>query len=201
MNIGDSGQTIDLTPGTTHGALFDGMTADGSRVFFTTVYRLSGDDTDSSADIYEVDLTNPAAPKLTRISTGSGGAGNSDSCDPAANSRRAHWNSEEVNCDAVAIAGGAGLASASGAIYFLSPELLDGPSNGVANAPNLYIAMPGGSPKFVATLESSADAPLPPPEHSFQRHFGSFEKPGGVAIDSSSGDVTFSTSAARPVAR
>ena len=37
MNIGDSGKTIDLTPGTTHGVLFDGMTEDGSRVFFTTV--------------------------------------------------------------------------------------------------------------------------------------------------------------------
>ena len=41
MNIGDSGQTIDLTPGTTYGVLFDGMTADGSKVFFTTTDALT----------------------------------------------------------------------------------------------------------------------------------------------------------------
>ena len=58
MNIGDSDHTIDLTPGAADGALFDGMTADGSRVFFTTADRLTSEDTDSSADIYEIDLTN-----------------------------------------------------------------------------------------------------------------------------------------------
>ena len=36
MNVGDSTETIDLTPGTTSGVLYDGMSADGSRVFFTT---------------------------------------------------------------------------------------------------------------------------------------------------------------------
>ena len=36
MHIGTSPETIDLTPGTTTGALFDGMTADGSTVYFTT---------------------------------------------------------------------------------------------------------------------------------------------------------------------
>ena len=51
MNVGDSGKTIDLTPGTTHGVLFDGMTEDGSKVFFTTVDRLTSEDTDNSADI------------------------------------------------------------------------------------------------------------------------------------------------------
>ncbi len=166
------------------------MTPDGSRVFFATADRLMADDTDKRADIYEMDLSNPSAPKLTRVSSGANGAGNSDACDPAANSRRPHWNSVEgVNCDAVAIAGGAGVASGSGALYFLSPELLDGPSNGVQEAPNLYMATPGGTPQFVATLESSANAPLPVAEHPFQRYFGSFEKPGGVAIDPVNGDV------------
>jgi hypothetical protein len=190
MNIGDSGDTVDLTPGATHGALYDGMTADGTHAFFTTSDPLTGDDTDSSADVYEVDLTNPGAPKLTRISSGSGGVGNSDSCDPVANSRRPHWNSVEgTNCDAVAIAGGGGVAATSGSIYFLSPELLDGASNGVQDAPNLYVSEPGGTPRFVATLESSANAPLPLAEHPFQRYFGSFEKPGGAAIDPVNGDV------------
>ena len=46
MNVGDSFKTIDLTPGTTHGVLYDGMTADGSKVFFTTVDPLSTADHD-----------------------------------------------------------------------------------------------------------------------------------------------------------
>ena len=47
MNIGDSSKTIDLTPGTTHGVLFDGMTEDGSKVFFTTVDHLTNQDSRS----------------------------------------------------------------------------------------------------------------------------------------------------------
>ena len=52
MDVGDSISSIDLTPGATHGVRFDGMSADGSEVFFTTMDSLSGDDTDTSADIY-----------------------------------------------------------------------------------------------------------------------------------------------------
>ena len=40
MNIGDAAKTVDLTPGATSGVLYDGMTADGSKVFFTTVDQL-----------------------------------------------------------------------------------------------------------------------------------------------------------------
>ena len=36
MDIGDNEKTIDLTPGATNGVLFDGMTEDGSKVFFTS---------------------------------------------------------------------------------------------------------------------------------------------------------------------
>ena len=80
------------------------------------------------------------------------------------------------------------MASGDGTIYFLSPEQLDG-SEGVQNAPNLYVVRPGGAPHFVATLESSANAALPPSAHPYLRSFGSFQKPAGVAIDDSTGDV------------
>ena len=36
MHVGNDPVTIDLTPGVTTGALYDGMTADGSIVYFTT---------------------------------------------------------------------------------------------------------------------------------------------------------------------
>ncbi len=62
-------QSIDLTPGTTSGALFDGMTADGSTVYFTTPDPLttaSDQDSDTSADIFRADVTGATAT-LTRV--------------------------------------------------------------------------------------------------------------------------------------
>jgi hypothetical protein len=64
------GSTKRLSVGTTNGngsfdALFDGASADGSRVFFHTNEKLLVDDTDLSADIYE-----RSAATTTRISVG-----------------------------------------------------------------------------------------------------------------------------------
>jgi hypothetical protein len=87
------------------------------------------------------------------------------------------------------VGGGGGVATGDGTVFFLSPEQLDGSGNGVRNAPNLYLARPGQATQFVATLESNANAPLPPSTHPFVRNFGSFENPAGVAIDGSNGDV------------
>ena len=194
LNIGDSGKTIDLTPGTTHGVLFDGMTTDGSKVFFTTRDALTtatNQDTDHSADIYQAQVNEAGTMTLARISTGTEGTGNTDECEPAANTKYEHWNTTgtEVDCGVLAVGGGGGVASSDGTIYFLSPEKLDGSSHGVQNAPNLYLARPGQAPHFIRTLESSANAPLPPPAHPFLRSIGSFPNGVGVAIDHASGDV------------
>ena len=195
MNVGDSSATIDLTPGTTHGVLYDGMTADGSKVFFTTVDPLTGDDEDTSADLYEADVSGSSAD-LTRISTGSGagphGPGNTNACTPASNSAREHWNAtgSTPNCGVVAIGGGGGVAPGDGTVYFLSPELLDGAGNGVQDAPNLYVVRPDSAPHFVATLESVLSGPQPPVlRHTFDHDFGSFSRATGVAVDNASGDV------------
>ncbi len=190
MNIGDSPRTVDLTPATTSGVLFDGMTEDGSRVFFTTTDQLLPADTDHSADIYEAEVDPQGNVTLQLISTGIEGAGNGESCDPAANTIHEHWNTtgSQENCGAVAIGGGGGVATGVGTIYFLSPELLDGSAHGVQNAPNLYVARPGQAPHFIRTLESSATAPVPQPTHPFLRQFGSFSNPAGVAIEHSTGD-------------
>ncbi len=155
MNIGDSAGTIDLAPGATDGVLYDGMTADGSKVYFTTVDPLAGD-TDGSADLYVAEISGGGAT-VKRVSTGAGGSGNTDACDPVANSNGAHWNTVggTKDCSVVAVPGG--IAADGGAVYFLSPELLDG-GNGVADQPNLYVAAPGGAPRFVATL--NAEDPL-----------------------------------------
>ena len=194
MNIGDSDKTVDLTPGTTAGVLFDGMTDDGSRVFFTTTDALttaSDQDTDASADLYRgrnrpdgdgrpvADLHRRRRDRQLRF------------LPPSANTIHEHWNTagSEETCGVVAIGGGQGVAKGDGTIYFLSPETLDGSGNGVENAPNLYVARPGNPPAFVATLESSANAPLPPPAHPFVRSFGAFPNPTGVAMDPVDRDI------------
>jgi hypothetical protein len=154
MTVGNSTQSIDLAPGATAGVLYDGMTADGTSILFTSSQQLTGDDNDSSADIFRATVGSASAT-LERVSTGSGGSGDTDACDPDLNLDRPHWNTVGIglNCNAVAIAGTAGTSPGGGTIYFLSPEKLDGASNGAQDEPNLYTATPGAAPRFVATLE------------------------------------------------
>ena len=155
MHLAGKSNSLKLTAGVPDGALFDGMTADGSRVFFTTKDNLAGD-TDESADIFEVDIApsgTASSPRL--ISTESDGSpSNSDTCNPPGSPDQ--WNavSGEGKCNAVALAGGAGVAAGTGTFYFFSPEQLDG-GEGLADQPNLYVVTPGGNPHFVATVDSS----------------------------------------------
>ncbi len=154
MHIGDSAESVDLMPGATEGALFDGMTEDGSKVFFTTEESLLSEDEDNEADIYEAEVDSLGNLNLTLISQGGG----SETCEPPE-----QWNttSGEESCAPLALAGGAGVAADSGTFYFLSPDQLDG-SAGILNQPNLYVVQPGGSPEFVATIDSSIGRPEPP---------------------------------------
>jgi hypothetical protein len=68
-----------------------------------------------------------------------------------------YWNSVSAgpDCGVVGIAGGAGVASGDGTVFFLSPEKLDG--SGTAGEPNLFVARPGGAPEHVATLEAGGE--------------------------------------------
>lgn len=192
MSLG-GGQTVDLTPEPAAGALYSGMTADGSEVYFTSADHLTEDDTDSSVDLFRADVEGTSV-SLERVSTGEGGAGDVDTCEPAANTVYAHWNSlsSANNCDVLAIGGGAGVAPDDGSVYFLSPEALEpgsGENQPIPNAPNLYVVLPGGRPHFIRALESSATAPIPSGSHPFRRYFGPFTNPDGVEIDHSTGDV------------
>ncbi len=112
MDIGDSSKTIDLAPGSTSGVLYDGMSEDGSKVFFTTKDKLLAADTDESADLYQAEVSPEGKLNLQLLSTGPEGTGNSESCDPVSNEAGPHWNSlgTDANCGVVAIGGGGGLA-------------------------------------------------------------------------------------------
>ncbi len=155
MHIGNSPNSVQVAE-TANGVLFNGMTSDGSEVFFTTSDQLTGD-TDASADLYRADVGTSTA-NVTLVSTGTGGAGNSDACAPVAGKESSHWNvlsGGPANCGVLALAGGAGVSAGDGTVFFLSPEKLDG--QGTLNQPNLFVARPGGAPKFVATIEPTGN--------------------------------------------
>lgn len=153
LHIAGRAGSVDLAPLSTSGVLYAGMSEDGSKVLFTSADKLVGSDTDESADLYEASVDGSGTLSLAKITPAS-----SDVCNPVANSSGAHWNTTDssANCGAVAISGGGGVASGTGAIYFLSPESFGG--EGAPDQPNLYVARPGGPPVLVATLEP--DNPL-----------------------------------------
>ncbi|HEY7257262.1 MAG TPA: hypothetical protein VH476_11345, partial [Solirubrobacterales bacterium] len=190
MHVGNNPNSIKVLE-SADGAIYDGMTADGGRVFFTTpdpIVTAENQDTDESADLFRADVGQSSAA-VYRVSTGIEGTGNTDSCEPITD-----WNvvSGGPDCSTVAFAGGAGVASENGTVFFLSPEKLDGSANGIAGQPNLYVAQPGQAPHFIATIDSSLVKPGPqPPEHPVvTASFGhSFETPEGIAVDQTNGDI------------
>jgi hypothetical protein len=200
LHTADSPNSVNLAPGTTTGVLFAGMASDGSKVFFTSADKLIAGDTDTSTDLYEADVDSSDNLDLKLVA-----ADNSDACTPVANSNGEHWNTTGANidCSPVAISGGGGVASATGAIYFLSPEQLDG-TKGTANQPNLYLAQAGGSPSFVATLEPDNPVVLDSVKANAARKSADFQTtPNGgyAAFTSNLALSAFSTHGLRSVYR
>ena len=116
MHMGTDPNSVDVTPGASAGVLYDGMTSDGSKVFFTSTQALTGEDTDSAADVYEA-AVGAGGSTLTLLTPST-----EESCNPVANEAGAHWNSvtATADCGAVAVGGGTGVASARGS--HLSPQ-------------------------------------------------------------------------------
>jgi hypothetical protein len=140
----------------------------------------------------------------TRVSTGTGGTGDTDLCTPVGD---VDWNTNEGagKCNTLALAGGAGVAAEDGTVYFLSPEQLDGSGNGSeAGEPNLYVAEPGGAPHYVGLLDSSTVKPPPPPAvHSLSNSdfITGLSNPGEISVDQVTGDVYVSERGASRVSR
>ncbi|HWP33667.1 MAG TPA: hypothetical protein VNL97_07950 [Solirubrobacterales bacterium] len=193
LHLSGDSSSVDLMQGATEGAYFAGMTQDGTRLFLTTKEQLLPEDTDESADVYEAQVDPEGNLSERLVSTDSeGNASNSDTCTPS--NEPATWNTPSGNgkCGALAFAGGAGVASSSGDLYFLSPELLD-EGQGSLNQPNLYRVEPGGNPSFVATIDTSIGKPGPkPPEHPLVKtNFGgaTYESVQALSVDQSTHDV------------
>jgi hypothetical protein len=137
----------DLTGGV--GVDFVEMTADGSKVAFTSAAQLTGDDTDSSVDMFLWE--EGAAEPIVRVSQGNG-KGNTDACTTA-------WTSV---CDVESIETTLpelddAIASQSGDIFFYSPEQLDASNPGVLNERNLY-QYRDGEVQYVTTFDPETQA-------------------------------------------
>lgn len=194
LHLAGDSHSVDLAPGTTTGVYFNGMSADGAQIFFTTKDKLlPAEDTDESADIYETEVDQGAVFDLRLVSTKANGSpSNSDACAPAG--EPASWNAAAGNgkCGALAFAGGAGLAAENAGFYFTSPEKLDG-SKGAQDQPNLYLARAGANPRFIATIDTSAGKPGPqgPVHPLLDSNFGDtgYEAVQALTVDQSNGDL------------
>jgi hypothetical protein len=141
------------------------MTADGSKVYFTSNEQIVAEDTDTSTDLYLWDENSASPGHLILVSVGNDpSAGNTNACS-------ASWT---TNCGIRTIrftgfsfplsnsrAGEGGnplsdsaIASEDGTIYFLSPEPLSG-SNGVPGQENLFVYR-NGQLELVTVLEAGA---------------------------------------------
>ena len=195
MNIGDSDKTVDLTPGATSGALFDGMTEDGSKVFFTTVDALttsSNQDTDGSADLYQAEVDATGTVVVSRVSTGAEGTGNTDSCQPYANTIHEHWNTlgSEEDCGVVAIGGGAG--SGNGGRHGLLPlagEARRFGERGRERTEPVCRATREIPQRSSPPWSRAATLRCPRPRTPSCATFGAFTNPTGVAIDPVTGGI------------
>ena len=166
---------MDLAPGAGAGVLYAGMTDDGSKVFFTTTNSLVGSDGDTSADLYQAQVSGAGALTLTLLSPGDG-----SSLRPVPNSGGNNWNAvggaSANHCGAVPIGGGAAVAGEDGTVYFLSPEEIGG--EGVEDEPNLFVAQPGDAPELVATLEPDNPAVLDAVADNEVHHWSDFQVSG-----------------------
>ncbi len=187
MHVGTSPNSIEVVDSSS-GVIYNGMTEDGTKVFFTTTDQLAGD-TDNSADLFRADVGTSGAATITRLSTGTGGTGNTDSCNPVVS-----WNvaSGGSDCSVVVPAGGSAVAREDGTVYFMSPEKLDGAGNGTQDQPNLYVVKPGGAPHFVGEIDSSIGKPPPaPPAHPVisTNFITGLSNPEGLAVDQETGSI------------
>jgi hypothetical protein len=160
----DGATTYDVSRG--HAVFLQGITEDGSTVYFTTAQSLSPQDTDSSVDLYR---WTEADDSVEVISQGNG-QGNSDDCSATWTDQcdiqplstcTAAWNfqcyyehkagasrpfmSERPDIDT-------GIARTDGAILFESPEQLDGANPGLAQERNLYLFR-NGHVQYVTTFD------------------------------------------------
>jgi hypothetical protein len=157
----DDAATYEIAPG--HAVTYDGMTPDGSKVYFTTEEHLTNEDLDhggTSLYMWSEKGEKEEHP-LTLISKGNnpgkeGEPGNTAACSASFTSKCGIVTYSDVSY--CTLYGGAGgnchsdnsIAAENGNVYFFSPEQLDG-SRGIPNQENLYDYR-NGAVQYVTTF-------------------------------------------------
>lgn len=124
-------------------AVFEGASADGSKVFFLTTQQLVNSDTDSAVDLYEYDFNKPSGQNLIQLSKGGPG-------DPTPGS-------------GAEVQGVVRVSSDGSHVYFVAKGVLTG-ANPEGHAPelgadNLYVVeTETGKTSFIAELCSNASS-------------------------------------------
>jgi hypothetical protein len=176
---GPGGITYDVSRGAI--VHYDGMTADGSKVYFTSDEDLTSDnsDTDSSIDLY---MWRESDDSVTRISTGTGTVGDTDNCNAAwiagcgvevvPSLEGIETTESDFGPDKVEVAHGGtfrpgggvavsnptdnSIAADAGDVYFYSPEQFVA-SKGIPGRRNLYVYQ-AGQIEYVATMDADKAA-------------------------------------------
>jgi hypothetical protein len=143
----------DTSPGVLASAVFDGNSADGSKVFFTTTQPLLGSETETSANIYEYDSdappASPADPdgRIVHVTAGKWGPGGAQIQD-----YEIQFGKPIPNV----------MVSEDGShVYFVAAGALEGASNNQGQhpkegEPNLYVFdSETGATAFIATVSPS----------------------------------------------
>jgi hypothetical protein len=152
----DDAVSYDITEG--FRAEFTGMTPDGTRVFFTSDEQVTPDDTDNSVDLF---MWSEESEEVTRVSAGVGGTGNSDGCKTSWSPSGCDVQMPPMVIDTLSETPGEiftpdNWITASGDVYFYSPEQLDG-TNGFGNERNLFVYH-NGEVEYVATFNEGRPA-------------------------------------------
>jgi hypothetical protein len=159
----DGSRTYEMSPG--HAVGFLGITSDGRKLFLQSEEQLTGEDHDTSNDIYEWNearAQSGSGKALKLITIGDHGeAGNSDACHtswtPKCSAQPILFTTPTTGGYAN-LQGGIGgngvsdtaVAAGTGEIYFYSPEQLEG-NRGIQNNENLYVYREGHA-QLVAPL-------------------------------------------------
>ena len=153
-------RTVTYAVSDEHIVEYEGMTRNGSKVFFSSKEDLSGEDSDTSADLY---MWSEAGDTISRVSDAGAAAGNTDSCN-------ASWI-QGCGVELVPQTGGGidpnsnyevtpptdnSIAADSGDTFFYSPEQLVS-GEGFPGRRNLY-TFREGQIEYVATLDADKPA-------------------------------------------
>jgi hypothetical protein len=158
--------TYDVSKG--HAVDFVGTDGGGTRVYFLSDERLTGDDLDTSTDLYQWAQSTDSLTLVSQADNAGnlGEPGNSDDCKGGITTSHGLQTTkcgvatytQMFFCGAYGKYDDSGgnclsdnaIASASGDIFFLSQELLEG-SRGIPNQENLYVFR-NGAVQYVTTL-------------------------------------------------